>query len=402
MPARSGRSAEDGAATPAHGRRRRLRQFAAARGVPLATILVTVAVVALTYLAGKLAYRIRDVILMIVVAAFVTLIINPLVVALQRWGIRRRGWAVAMVAVWMVLVLAGLLAAFGYPLAHGLAHFSHRLPFYVQSAEHGHGWIGHLVHRFHLEAWVARNAPKLQSLGTTLAKPALTVGKGAASLLATLVTIFALVVLFLLEGPKMRRGLLDLMPADRAAYFTRVAGEISQSTTGYALGNLLTSLIAGVVVFVTLTVLSVPFPLLWALWVALVDFLPMIGGALAGIPTVLFALAHSLTAGIVTAAAFIAYQQIENHALNPVIMSRTANVNPLLVLLSLLVGTSIGDWVGGFFGSFVAALLSIPAAGALQVIVRELWRADAWQQASDVGPPGEPEPAVRAEQPAEG
>jgi predicted PurR-regulated permease PerM len=156
-----------------------------------------------------------------------------------------------------------------------------------------------------------------------------------------------------------------------------VAREIGQSATGYALGNLLTSLIAGVVVFVTLTLLGVPFPLLWALWVALVDFLPMVGGALAGIPTVLFAVGHSLTAGIVTAAAFLIYQQIENHVLNPVVMSRTANVNPLLVLLSLLVGTSIGDWVGGFFGSFVGALLAIPAAGALQVITRELWQASA-------------------------
>ena len=168
-----------------------------------------------------------------------------------------------------------------------------------------------------------------------------------------------------------------------------MAGEISQSATGYALGNLLTSLIAGVVVFVTLTVLGVPFPLLWALWVALVDFLPMVGGALAGIPTVLFALGHSLTAGIVTAAAFIAYQQIENHVLNPVVMSRTVKVNPLLVLLSLLVGTSIGDWVGGFFGSFVAALLSIPVAGALQVVAREIWQATAWPGPPDSEPPAE-------------
>jgi hypothetical protein len=80
------------------GRPKRLRDAAAKRGVPLATILVSVAVVALTYLAGKLAYRIRDVLLMIAVAGFVCLILNPLVVALQRWRIRRRGWAVAMVA----------------------------------------------------------------------------------------------------------------------------------------------------------------------------------------------------------------------------------------------------------------------------------------------------------------
>jgi predicted PurR-regulated permease PerM len=156
-----------------------------------------------------------------------------------------------------------------------------------------------------------------------------------------------------------------------------------------------------VVIFVTLTLLGVPFPLLWALWVALVDFLPMVGGALAGIPTVLFAAGHSLTAGIVTAAAFIAYQQVENHVLNPVVMSRTANVNPLLVLLSLLVGTSIGDWVGGFFGSFVAALLSIPAAGALQVITRELWQATAWQGPPDAEPPADPGPPAGDEQASE-
>ena len=265
------------AATAAHGRRARLRAAAAARGVPLAAILVAVAVLVLAYLAGKLAYRLRDVILMIVVAGFLAVILNPLVVALQRWRIRRRGWAVTVVIVWATLVFIGLLVAFGYPLTNGLTHFSHQLPSYVQSAEHGSGWIGHLIQRFHLQDWVNHNAPKLQSLGATLAKPALTVGKGAASLLATLGSIFALVVLFLLEDPKMRGGLLQLLSPDRVTYYTRVARQVSQSVTGYAFGNLLTSLIAGLVVFVTLTVLGVPFPLLWALWVALVDFLPMIG-----------------------------------------------------------------------------------------------------------------------------
>jgi len=373
--------------TPARPRRARVRAAAAARGVPLATILVTVAVVVLTYLAGKLAYRLRDVILMVVAAGFLTLLLNPLVVALQRWGIRRRGWAVTVVAVWLVLAFTGLMAAFGYPLVHGLTHLSQQLPSYVHNAESGRGWIGHLVRRFHLEAWVTRNAPRLQSLGATLAKPALNVGKGAVSLLATLGTIFALVVLFLLEAPKMRKALLELLPPDRAAYYSRVGGEISRSATGYALGDLLTSLIAGAVIFVTLTILGVPFPLLWALWVALVDFLPMIGGALAGIPTVLFAAGHSLTAGIVTAIAFVAYQQLENHVLNPLVMSRTVKVNPLLVLLSVLVGTSIGDWLGGFFGSFMAVLLSIPIAGALQVITRELWLAGAEPSTE---PPTEP------------
>jgi len=370
-----GQVSDDAAAT-APTRRARLRAAAAARGVPLATILAAVAVVALTYLAAKLAYRLRDVILLIVVAGFIALILNPLVVYVQR-RVRRRGWAVAIVTVWAALVFAGLVVAFGYPLVNGLTHLAHRLPSYVRDAEHGDGWIGHLARRFHLQAWAARNAPKLQSLAARLARPALSVGKGAASLLARLATIAALVLLLLLEGPKMRRGLLGLMSPDRAARYTRVAHQINQSVTGYVLGDLLTSLVAGVVVFIALTALGVPFPFLWALWVALVDFLPQIGGALAGIPTVLFAAGHSLTAGIVTAAVFIGYQQLENRILNPVVMSRTVRINPLLILVSILVGSSIGDWLGGLFGGFVAALLSIPCAAALQVIVKALWQATA-------------------------
>ena len=207
-----------------------------------------------------------------------------------------------------------------------------------------------------------------------------------------LFTIFVLAVLLMLEGPKLRRGILGLMTPARAERFSDVAGEVNRSVTGYMLGNFATSLIAGVVVLVTLMALGVPFPFLLALWVALVDFLPMIGGALAGIPVVLFAFTHSLSAGIVTLVVFLIYTQVENHVLNPVIMSRTVRINPLVVLVSILVGASIGNWIGGFFGGFVAALLSIPAAGAVQVIVKAVW------QSTAPGPP--PPPQVPAPGPA--
>ena len=371
--------------TAGRTRRARVLSAAAAHGVPLATIVAAVAVVAATYLAGKLIYRLRDVVLLMAVAGFVAVILNPLVVYLQHRRIRR-GWAVAIVTVWAVLVFVGLVVAFGYPLVNSLSHLSEQLPAYVRDAEHGQGWVGHLVRRLHLTAWATRNAPKLRSLAASLARPALNVGRGAISLLLTLATVAALVVLLLLEGPRMRQGLLGLMSPERADRCTRIAGEINRSITGYALGDLLTSLIAGVVVFVTLISLGVPFPLLWSLWVALVDFLPMVGGALAGIPTVLFAAGHSLTAGIITAAVFLCYQQVENHVLNPVVMSRTVRVNPLLVLVAVLVAASIGGWLGGFFGSFVAALLAIPTAGALQVIARELWQVTAPRGVAD----GEP------------
>jgi predicted PurR-regulated permease PerM len=352
------------------------RLWAAAdlRKVPLRTIIAAILAVAAFYLAGKLIYRLRDVVLLLLVAGFLALILNPVVTVIQRYVVKRRGLAVTIVAILMVVVFLGLLVAFGYPLVNAITHLANNLPSYVQQAEQGKGWLGKLVQHYHVQQWVQQNAAKLVTFGQDVSKPALAVGKGALSLLVELLTIFILVLLLLLEGPKLRRGLLSLLSPRQAEEIQAVASEVNRSVIGYMLGNFLTSIICGIVVFVDLVALNVPFPLLWALWVALVDFLPMIGGALAGIPVVIFAAFQSLTVGIITLIVFMVYTQIENHILNPVIMSKTVRISPLLVLVSVLVAASLGAWIGGLFGGFVAALLAIPAAGALQVITREAWR----------------------------
>jgi predicted PurR-regulated permease PerM len=357
------------------GRLARLWKAADVRHIPLRTILVTVAVVAVTYLAGKLIYRLRDIVLLVLVGGFGAVLLNPIVVLLQKRLVPRRGAAVAIVTLLAVLAFFGLALVFGSPLVTGITHLANRLPGYVASAEQGKGWIGHIARKYHILSWVQRNTPKLVSYAESLSKPALSIGKGAVSLVIELLTIFFLILLLLLEGPKMRQWILKQMAPERAARVTKVAGDVNRAVTGYMLGNLLTSLIAGMVVFVTLMIVGVPFPLLWGLWVALVDFLPMIGGALAGIPTVLFAFGHSWTAGIVTLVVFLVYTQVENHVLNPVVMSKTVKISPLLVLIAVLVGASIGSLIGGVFGGFVAALLAIPTAGALQVVCTEIWRA---------------------------
>ncbi len=340
--------------------------------MPLQAILTAIGVVILAYLGGRVIDRLRGVLLLLVVAGFIALLLNPLVIVLQRW-LRRRGLAVTVVTLLSVAAFAGLAFAFGYPLVNGLSHLATALPTYVTKAEQGQGAVGRLVTRYHLNEWVVKNAPKLVVYGKDLAHPALSLGKGAVSIVFELFTIFVLVVLLLLEGPKLRQGLLDLMIPRRAARLSEMAREVNSSVTGFMLGNFGTSLIAGAVVLVTLLGLGVPFPFLWALWVGLVDFLPMIGGALAGIPVVLFAATHSLSAAVITLVVFLIYTQVENHVLNPVIMSKTVKISPLLVLVSILVGASIGSWVGGFFGGFVAALLAIPTAGAIHAIVREIW-----------------------------
>ena len=355
--------------------------------VPFGTIFVTVGTVVAVYLGGKVLYQLRELVLIMIVGGFIALLVNPLVLALQRSGIRRRGLAVGIVTLMTILVFVGLAFLFGTPLVNSLTNFANALPHYVKQGQQGHGWIGHFVRRYHIEAWVQKNSPKLIDFAQSLTKPALSLGKGALSIAAELVTMFIFVLLLLLEAPRLRVAILDALPTTSAARWRRIGAEVSRSVSGFMLGDLATSFIAGVVVFVTFAVLGVPYAPLWGLWVALVDFLPEVGGALAIIPSLLFAFTQSLTAGIVSSVVFIAYWQLENRLLNPLVMSRTVRINPLLIFVAMISAAGIGVWIGGVFGGFAAALMAIPAAAGGQALVRELW-SDTPESTEQIACPG--------------
>ncbi len=354
-------------------RRARIIQRAARNNVPLNTILTTIAVIVAVYFAGKLLYRLRDLMMLLVVGGFIALILNPAVIWLQKVGVGRRGIAVLIVSVVSAVVFLLLAFAFGYPLVNGLTHLANNLPAYVNNAEHGKGWIGHLIARYHITTWVNANSAKIVSFARGLSKPALALGKGAISMLMTLLTLFIFVILLLLNGPKIRNIILISLSPDRAQRAEEIGALISRAALGYVVGNLVMSLTAGVVVFVTLWLTGVPFALLFALWVVLVDFLPQVGGALAGIPTVLFAFVQSTSAGVVTLIVFVVYTLVQNHVLYPIVMSRAIKLNALLVFLAILIGAQMGDWVGGTFGGLVGVILAIPMAAALHVIVSQWW-----------------------------
>ena len=136
---------------PHRGRLARLFEAADRHHVPLRTILVTAGVVVATYLAGKLMYLLRDIVLLMLVAGFVAMLLNPAVAKVQR-RVPRRGLAVTIVTLWAALVFIGLAAAFGVPLVNGITHLADRMPGYIASAQHGNGWIGHLVARYHVQS----------------------------------------------------------------------------------------------------------------------------------------------------------------------------------------------------------------------------------------------------------
>jgi predicted PurR-regulated permease PerM len=350
------------------------------RRVVRAAVIVNI-VVLVTLVAALLAWRLRALLLLVVVSLFAAAVLHPIVAGLQRLGMRRasgrpvsRGVATTIVFVGAFLVASAIGIVITHPVITEATHFADSLPQLVKQAQHGKGQVGRLVARLHLLSFVQSKQANLQTIISKLSKPALAVGKTVISGIVSLVTVLFLTFFLLLEAPRIVRGVLAWMQPERSTRVRSILDNVGKAIVGYVLGNLLTSLIAGVVVGVALFVMGVPYVTVLALWVALVDFLPLIGGLLAGVPTVIVASLHSLTAGIVLAIVFLVYQEIENHFLNPLVMSRTVRLNPLWVLLAVLVGAELGALVGSVFGGLVGALIAVPTAGAIQVLARDLWR----------------------------
>jgi len=367
------------AAEPPDTWRSKLSGSADRRGIPLGTIVVSVLVViALLDLNAALIlglWALRTIVVYVIIAFFFTLLMTPATRFLRKRGLSHGG-STLLVFLVGALALIGLVYLFTEPLVTAAVHFGQQVPTLVREAKKGHGPLGRLVFRLHLQKYLSEGSTKITSQITKVLKPAtaFSVGAAAVSTLISIVTIAILTFFTMLEAPRIWSGFLGILRPSTAARLRRVVDETIGSVTGYMLGNMLTSVVAGVISGVTLAILGVPFALLLGVFVALVDLLPLVGGLLAGVPVVIIAAIHSVPAGIIMLVVFLVYQQIENHVLNPIIMSRTVQLNPFWVLIAVLVGATLGGRIAGGLGTFVGALVGIPFGGALQVIVRELRR----------------------------
>jgi predicted PurR-regulated permease PerM len=337
------------------------------RTVPVRTIAATIGMVLLTALALLLLYDVRRILVWIVVAAFFTIALYPVVNWVQRHITRNhRIPATLLVFLVVVLAIAGLLTLFAVPLAREGATFAAQFPQLVDDARSGRGVVGRLLERTHAITYIQNNQEKIRAFATGLTTPAAGVLQGVATGIAGVVTVFVLSLLMVLEAPKIVDATLNLIDDDQQRErVRRVAADCAKSITGYISGNLLISIICGALTYTILKIMGVPFAGLIALFVALVDLLPLIGATLGAVVALIAAAVHSIPALIVVAIFFVAYQQLENHVLQPLIFARTVKLNPLAVLVSILVGVELAGILG--------ALLAIPVAGIIQVILRDVW-----------------------------
>lgn len=329
--------------------------------VPWRTIVGAVGVVIVTGVLVVVLLAAVRILMWVCIAGFMAIVLAPLVRRLHDRLGGRRTLATGIVVFSTLFVLIGVVALFVMPVRTQAVDIITDLPGTVHDAADGKGPVGNLVHKLHIESYVKANEAKLARAADSLSDSSFEAAKTVASVTFAFITITLLTFLFLSQSAAIGRTAQNMIPYRRRASAHRIATDAAAAVSGYVIGNLIVSLIAGAAAFVCLVALGVPSPVVLALFVAVADLIPMVGATLGAAVCVIAAYLHSPTAGLVSVIFFVVYQQVENGVLYPWIMARKLNVNPLGILLSVLLAVEL-------FGIF-GALLAVPVSGALQVIV---------------------------------
>ena len=370
--------------------------------VPWKTIFGAVGVVLGTYILVQVVLITVQIITWVVIAGFFAIVLAPATRRVQARLGGRRNLATGIVVFSTLAAVLGLFSLFLLPVRTQLISIVTDLPGTVDDAAAGRGPIGSLVTRLHLSTLVKDHRQELDDFAEKLSSSSFHYVTAVLSALVAFLTITVLAFLFLSQTEPMGAAALSVVPPRRREAVRTTTIDAAGAVSGYMIGNLIISAIAGTTALICLLLLGVPSPFVLALWVAFADLIPLIGATLGAAVAVLAAFLHSTTAGIVMIIFFVVYQQIENNALYPSVMAKRVKVNPLVVLLSVLLSVSL-------FG-FIGALLAVPASGAIQVAVkavqverrrerltivdaptgRRRWRRRAADEMSSPAAPGEP------------
>ncbi|WP_081665009.1 AI-2E family transporter [Mycobacterium sp. UM_CSW] len=315
--------------------------------------------VAVTYGAVRGLAAVSSVLLLIGVAFFIALGLEPAVSWLVGKKVPR--WAaVAVVLFAVIAVVAGSLAAAIPPLVQQAREFTDQAPHYIQHIGDHSSWIGRLNDRFHLQQRITET---VHGSGGAVVGQALKAGEAVFGAVADVVVVVVLTVYFLVDFPRIRATLYRFVPHSRRPRAILIGDQMFAKVSAYVFGNIVISAIAGVATFVWLVIFDVPYPLLLGIFVALLDLIPF-GSSVAGVIVAAVALTVSIPVAIATLLFYTLFRFVEDYLLVPKIIGRAVNVPAVATLLAVLVG-------GALLG-IVGALVAIPIAAAIQLAAREL------------------------------
>jgi predicted PurR-regulated permease PerM len=311
--------------------------------------------------AAAAVYTTRAVLVRVLIALFIAVSLDPAVRMLTRRGLRR-GLAVLVI----FLVAGGLVAAFLVSVIPAMIHqfqaLVHDFPGYFASLQERSARLRGLSDHFHLTSKIHGF---LASLPGKLGSGLLGYTRRLFGALASALTVAVLTVYFMTDLPRLRLGVRRLFPKAHRARFGHIADVVVDKVGDYMIGNLLISLAAGLASFAVFAGLGVPFAVPLAFVVAVCDLIPMIGATLGAVICVLAALLTTelWPTTVIVAIFFVAYQQLENYVIAPRILRHTVSMSAGAVLLAALIGGTLLGLVG--------ALMAIPIAAALKVVLAE-------------------------------
>ena len=321
------------------------------------------------------SWQVRTVLVLVLVAAVLAVGLEPPVRRLERWGIRR-GWAVFLIFLGVIGFIALFAALVVPPLVREATQLADNIPDYIRRLRNQSGFVGDLERRFHISEKLKDLTKDLPSLASKSFGTVLHITASVASAIFNTLTIAILTIYFMASLPRFREDALKLFAVRNRERWRPVIDEALEKVGGYVSGNILISIIAGIVTFVFLAALGVPFPAALAMWVAITDLIPTVGAFLGAIVAVLVAGFSSIGDAIATGIFFLIYQQVENYLIGPRVMKRAVDLSPAAVIVSLLIGGSLAGFAG--------ALLALPIAAASKVVVRDMLEA---RQAIEVPAP---------------
>jgi predicted PurR-regulated permease PerM len=299
-----------------------------------------------------------QILVLIGVAFFFAVGLDPAVRWLHRRGIPRSG-AIALVLL-AAFGVFGLFVALAVPLAVTQAsHLANDIPSYLTSLKNHHSTIGKLNSKYHIIS-------RLQKLlkGSSSFKTILGGGMVVVNLIGGVILVGILSVYMLVDLPRVKRAIYRLAPRSRRARAVLLTDEIIDRVGGYVLGDIFTSLIAGVGTLAWVLALGVPYGAFLALLVALLDLIPIIGSTIGGIIVSLVALTVSLQLAVATAIFYFVYRFLEDYLITPRVMARTVAVPGLVTVIATIIG-------GALLG-IVGALVAIPIAAAVKLLLDEV------------------------------
>lgn len=330
------------------------------RRSPFVTGLTAAAGVAVTYGVVELIITVRQVLILIGLAFFLAMSLESTV----SWLMRRRlpRWAAVLGVLVIALgVVAGFLAAAIPALIAQSRQFAAQMPGYLRNLHDSQSMLGRLNAQFAVEQRVQQ---WLSGHGATLAQGLLGAGQLLFGVVSGSVVVAVLVGYFLAAMPRIMRALYRLVPARQRPHATRIGEEIFIQTGEYLLGNVITSLLAGTVTYVWLVVFGIPFPLLLAVLVALLDLVPVAGPITFTVIVSLAALSVSVPIGLATVGFLVVYRIVEDYLLVPKIMGKAVRVPAVVTVVAVLLG-------GAALG-VIGALIAIPLSAVIQLLLREL------------------------------